>query len=298
MCNIVYVINQNKVIGQLNPKKIPFNQYKETILGYANQTFSTLHAKFLKEIWNDNKHTAKLHKNQCSTNWTTGTYEVYIPTRDSLEYNLRHYRIAIQILPEISNNSKHEEAYKLCQKQLEPLGDIDSELNIIIAPRQDKYGLVRGFKHRNKPGFFTGIFVNANPEIVWKRVLDMIANFIGKRLDGLMKKLGFEEWIWKWLQKKDSRLLYYIVERFSYVIRQSIFTFFKLHQHLINAMKPVLEEIGDQNIAKRCLRAMENLPDARVEKINRMVEEGLLEFRMNKRFNLSEKELIILRAKS
>ena len=233
--------------------------FTDQILQHANETFSTLHHKFLKEIWGNNTTTNKLHSNQVFTDWQKGIYEVYIPTRDSVDYNLEYSRIAIQILPMISNETKHQEAYKLSNPIKTPLGKIESEFLILIAPRQHHWGLVKGFKHRNKKGYFTGIFVNASPDIIWKRVLDQITNFFEKRLNGLFDSLGFERWVWKWAQNKDISLYYRVLERFSYVIQQSAFTFLRLWQHFIQKMKHVLNEIGIQNIAKQAVKPLLSL---------------------------------------
>jgi hypothetical protein len=240
------------MVSEQNLKNIPFGQFSDQLLSYANQTFSTLHHKFLKEIWGDNKTTNKLHSNQCTTNWQEGTYEVYIPTRDSVENNLQYSRIAIQILPEISESSKYTQAYKLMNHQKEPLGIVESELLVLIGYKQNKPGIVRGFKHRNKPGYFTGVFVSRmrSPELIWKRIIDHIQNFIQKRLDGFMSALGFETWVWKWTQKSLScSTMEHILEHFSHTLRQSMFTFLKLWNHLRDCMKVVLHEIGVNNVA-------------------------------------------------
>ena len=250
--------------------------YTDKILGYANETFSVLHRKFLKQIWGDNNYTAKLRNNQTTTDWQNGTYEVYIPTRDRADYNLSYYRIAIQILPEISEKTKHAEAYKLMKHLKEPAGDVESELLILIAPHQDRWGLVRAFKHINKRGYMTGIFVNKSPEIIWKRILDHIANFIMKRIEGFMHKLGFETWVWRWLINKDSNLLYYnVLERFSFVIRQSILTFFKLYSHLRDFMKLILRDIGLQSSAKKALEPLIGLKQADLMVVFQYIREKL-----------------------
>lgn len=230
-----------------------FGAFTDQLLGYANQTFSVLHHKFLKQIWGDNSTTAKLHHNQCRTDWQKGTYEIFIPTRDDPNMNLRYSRIAIQILPEISNDTKRIEAYRLQQDTEKPLGVLESELLILVAYRQTQVGIIKGFKHDQRKGYFTGIFVSRqrSPELIWKRILDHIINFFQKRLDGLMSSLGFETWVWKWLQKKLScSNMNAILEHFSLTIRQSIFTFLRLWQHLYDQMKLILGEIGVQNVAK------------------------------------------------
>ncbi len=230
-----------------------FGTFTDKILGYANETFSVLHRRFLKEIWGNNSTTAKLHHNQCRTNWQNGTYEVFIPTRDDPNMNLRYSRIAIQILPEISNATKRTEAYRLQQDTEKPLGVVESELLILVAYQQSQVGIVKGFKHQTQPGYFTGVFVSRqrSPELIWKRILDHIVNFIQKRLDGLMRSLGFETWVWKHHQRNNScSNMYAILERFSLSIRQSVFTFMKLYTYFIDRMKMVLHEIGIQNTAK------------------------------------------------
>jgi hypothetical protein len=232
-------------------KRFAIGEYTDKILGYANETFSVLHHKFLKEIWGDNKTTAKLHHNQCRTDWQKGVYEIFIPTRDSVNSNLEYYRIAIQVLPENSDSAKRQQAYRLQQDTERPHGIVESELLILIAPRQDRWGLVRGFKHDQRRGYFTAVFTNRSPEIVWKRVIDHIHNFLRKRLDGLMASLGFETWVWKWLLQKNDNCsnILRIVERFSFSIRQSLETFVKLIQHFIGRMKVILGEIGVLNVA-------------------------------------------------
>lgn len=232
------------------PHSIPFATFTEKILQYANDTFSVLHHKFLKQIWGDNRITAKLHHNQCTTNWQKGVYEIYIPTRDSIHNNLEYYRIAIKIQPYNSNQTKKQEAKEMMRLMQQPLGVVESELIILVAPRQDRWGLVRGFKHLNARGHFTAVITNRSPEICWKRIIDHIHNFLTKRADGLMRSLGFETWLWKWmLHKNQIRSIITILKHFSFSIQQSAETFFKLISHLRDKMKVILEEIGVQNVA-------------------------------------------------
>lgn len=259
-----------------NKKAMPFGEFTDKLLQHSNNTFSTIHHKFLKKIWGDNATTAKLHHNQVYTDWQNGTYECYIPTRDSTEFNLEYLRVAIQIQPLNSNDTKHQDAYKLSVPIKEPHGKIESELLILIAPHQDRWGLVRGFKHRNKPGYFTAVFTNTSPDIIWKRVLDTITNFIQKRLDGLMKALKIEPWIWKWHQQKEHNTLYYsILEHFSYVIRQSVFTFLELYRHFVKQIKAVLGEIGIQNVALTALRVFDGLSYHQLGRVFSEIRAGL-----------------------
>lgn len=258
-------------------KNFALTNFTDQILEHAANTFSVMHNHFLKQIWGNNNITNKLHYNQVTFDPANGRYEVYIPTRDSVTNNLEYMRIAIQILPMVSNDTKHLDAYKLAEPIKQPHGKIESEFLILIAPRQYKWGLVRGFKHRNKPGYFTGVFVNASPDIIWKRVLDQLINFFGKRLDGLFDSLGFERWVWKWLQQKDTNLLYYsrILERFSYVIQQSAFTFLKVWQHFMDKIKLVLKEIGLQNVAKSHVKQLYSMKKPDLQRYFELVKKEL-----------------------
>lgn len=231
----------------------PVDNFSHKILGHAQDTFAVIHERFLKPIWGDNRVTAKLKHNQSTVIWEDDVYEVYIPTFDSPNYNLKYYRIIIKILPEISNKTKREEAIKLTKRIRQPLGEVESELICLVAYKQDKPGIVKGFKHSTQKGYFTGVFVSSqrSPDLIWKRILDHVHNFIMKKLDGLMRALGFETWVWKWLLKKRDNCfnMSSILKRFSLSIRQSVFTFVKLIQHLCDREKQVLEDIGVQNVA-------------------------------------------------
>jgi hypothetical protein len=280
-----------------NHKSFSIQNFTDQILSHANTTFSTMHARFLKKIWGDNTTTKKLHSNQVFTDWQNGTYEAYIPTRDSVDNNLEYSRIAIQILPMVSNEEKYQEAYKLGNPIKLPHGKIESELLILIAPRQHHWGLVKGFKHRNKPGYFTGVFVNASPDIIWKRVLDHITNFFEKRLNGLMDSLKIERWVWKWSQQKENNMLYYrILEHFSYVIRQSAFTFLKLYQHFIQVQKAILNEIGIQSVAKQAIKPLLSLNPRDLQRAFCFIREDLKANLENTAIKFKPEELRLLEA--
>jgi hypothetical protein len=257
-------------------KAIPFGEFTDKILQSANETFSTLHARFLKKIWGDNNQTRKLHHNQVFTDWQNGRYEAYIPTRDNTEFNLSHMRIAIQVQPLNSNDSKHQEAYDLSVPIKEPLGCIESELLILIAPHQDRWGLVKGFKHRNKPGYFTAVFTNKSPEIVWKRVLDHIMNFIGKRMEGFMRSLNIETASWKWtIGKRNDFISNIVLEKYSFVLRQTWLTFKSLYEHFLDCMHAILREIGENNVALHALREFDGLSLAQLGRVFSKIREGL-----------------------
>ena len=259
-----------------NQTRFSFGQYTDRILQLANETFSVLHHKFLKEIWRNNCITHKLHYNQCQTDWQNGVYECYIPTRDTADFSLSHYRIAIKVLDCIDHETKKSEAYKLCEHLKDPLGNIESELLILIAPRQLRYGLVRGFKHRNLPGYFTAVIVNSSPEIVWKRVLCLIINFIEKRLAGFFESLNIPAWIWKWhIKNNHCSTIDTIIERFSYVLRQSFHTFIKLLDHLTRKLNEILKEIGIQNAAKQALRPLLDMKPADLQRVFSIIREEL-----------------------
>lgn len=286
-------MNYNDLDLKKSSQSIPIENFTDKILEYAANTFSVMHVHFLKKIWGDNNVTHKLHGNQITFDPASGRYEVYIPTRDSVDFNLEYSRIAIQILPMVSNEEKHNEAYKLSVPIKEPLGKIESELLILIAPRQHHWGLVKGFKHRNLPGYFTAIFVNKSPEIIWKRVLDQVCNFFKKRLNGLMNSLGFEKASWEWtIGKRNDFISNIVVEKFSYVLRQTFLTLKSLLEHFYDVMRKILCEIGVQNMAKQAIKPLIGLKPDILSRVFTIIREDL---KNNLKFDLTSYEIRVLR---
>lgn len=253
-----------------------YGNFTDEILQHANTTFSTLHARFLKKIWGDNCTTNKLHSNQTYTDWQNGVYEIYIPTRDSVDYNLEFMRVAIQVQHLNSNDSKKQEAYRLAEPIKLPHGKIESELLILIAPHQDRWGLVKGFKHRNKPGYFTAVFTNTSPDIIWKRVMDCVTNFFKKRLDGLMRSLNIADCNWKWtIGKRNDFISNIVIRDYSFPLRQTFLTFKNLIEHLLDGMKVVLGVIGEQNVALQAIHVLKGLSLSQLGRVFTQIRTGL-----------------------
>ncbi len=276
--------NSLKTFSHSHRNQFEFGKYADSILEKANNTFSVIHNKFLKERWGNNRDCAKLRHNQCFTDWENGRYEVYIPTRDNVTKNLSYYRIAIQVQSIVSNENKKQDAEELSHHMKEPLGEVESELLILVAPRQHHWGLVKAFKHRNAPGYFTAIFVNSSPEIVWKRVLCHIANFIEKRLKGLFMSLGLSERLWEYRQNTEGYLLYYsyTLAHFSMTIRQSAHTFLWLFSHLRKCLKQTFKEIGLNNMALEALKPLKQLNIEELTRVFNIIREKLsIELKVN-----------------
>jgi hypothetical protein len=214
-----------------------------------------------------------MSRNYVSTDWQNGQYEVYIPTRESLESNMQFFRIAIKVTSEVDNATARTLAQTLQKPQITPIGIIDSELQVIIAPKLKSRGFIRGFKHTKKPGYLTAVVVSKIPEIAFKRILVLVAKFLEKRLDKLLERLDFQPWQ---LDYRENKTLYYtimrsIIERYSHSIALTIKSFSHVLSWVKGKLRSILHEIGLQNMAKLALRPLEQLSrNDRIEVLERI----------------------------
>lgn len=181
-----------------------FKDYKEEIIGLANQTFSETYEKIFRELYNNNVHNANLPRNYNFSSIQHGEYHAVIPTiltPDGLQYS----NIIIKVLPEITQETAKTEAEKLHKLYLNTVpAKQDSELIVLIALQRHSW--TRGFKHINNPkgGYLTSIFVAGDkhitsPNELWRLLMQkVIIPFYEKRLKlyldsfGLLEKLRAE----------------------------------------------------------------------------------------------------------
>jgi hypothetical protein len=251
-------------------KQIPFGTYTDKILEYANQTFATMYHKVFKQYWHDNKFFAKMNQNYTTTDWQNGTFETYIPTRDQT-HGLSYYRIAIKLVPEIDKQTLHEEAQKLQQPMHSPTGQLDSELQIIISPKLKKWGFLHAFRHVQKKGYLTNVYITRShnqtlpPEVLWVRILRFISEFLNKRILAFLDALKLQPYQW---DHKDMNMLYYIcnnsaiLSRFSHAIRTSIVSMSHTLDVILHRIWSLKDEIGSQTLAKQAIKPLLDLkPD-------------------------------------
>lgn len=79
-----------------------FNDFSDTIIGYANTTFSPLYARVFKRYW-DNEFYARMKHSFFYSNFDFGLFEFYVPTFASPELNMKYSRIAIKVVPELDD---------------------------------------------------------------------------------------------------------------------------------------------------------------------------------------------------
>jgi len=238
-----------------------FGVFTDRILQLSNETFSTLYKNVLKKYWHDGSFMAKMSRNYAHTDWPKGIYEVYIPTRDDPAMNLRYYRIVIKVLPNIDAESAHVESVVQQAPQQTPMGIVDSELIVLVAPHLKRRGFIRGWRHIKHPGYLTAVIVSKIPEIAFKRILTLVANFLEKRIDKLLEKLGFQPWEYDYIKKEE---FYYksvrsIIERYSYVIAVSLKSFSHVLAWVKGKLRSVLHEIGLMNMMRQAFKPLNQL---------------------------------------
>jgi len=238
-----------------------FGVFTDRILQLSNETFSTLYKNVLKQYWHDGRFMAKMSRNYAHTDWPKGIYEVYIPTRDDPAMNLRYYRIVIKVLPNIDAESAHVESVIQQAPQQTPMGIVDSELIVLVAPHLKRRGFIRGWRHIKHPGYLTAVVVSKIPEIAFKRILTLVANFLEKRIDKLLEKLGFQPWEYDYIKKEE---FYYksvrsIIEQYSHLIAVTLRSFSHVLAWVKGKIRSVLHEIGLMNMAQQALRPLRQL---------------------------------------
>jgi len=246
-------------------QKIPYGEYADKILDLANQTFTGMYHSIYKQYWHDNKFLAKMNQCYTTTDRENAVYETYMPTADN-PYGLGFYRIAIKIVPEVNSTTFHQEAEKLRTPLHTPMGQLDSELQIIISPKLSRWGFIRAYKHNKKPGYLSTIYITKTkdkqtgktyttpPEVLWVKIVRAIATFLDIRLTAYLKTLKIQPY-----QKdaKDNNQLYYIcnsvwISRLSHSLRNTLLCLSQSLDHLLHKIWVFKAEIGVQTKAFQC----------------------------------------------
>jgi len=238
------------------------DDFSEKVLQLCNDTFSSMYRYVFKPYWHDGKFMARMARNYCLTDWAQARYEVYVPIREHLDgSNLSYYRVVVKILPEIDRETARAESCRLQRPVLRPMGIIDSELQVLIAPRLKSRGFVRGFRHVQKPGYLTAVIVTKFPEFAMKRLLVLICEFLRKRIRKLFEKLEIQPWQHDYIKEERLHLYYkYIIERFTHNVATTIKCLCHTLDWLLGKLKAVLREIGVQNMVQAALTSLRTLP--------------------------------------
>jgi len=157
--------------------------------------------------------------------WEDCLYEFYVPVAAHPSMNMQYYRIAVKVVPEISQEKARELAVDLMKPRQKPPGIIESESIFIVSPKRN--GWTRGFRHVKLPGHMTCIIVNRNPLEAFKTIKRLIWNFIERRILKLLEKFGIQ------LDCKPNEIWYKKKGSFYYVYYyNNRRTRFKLYRHI------------------------------------------------------------------
>lgn len=248
-----------------------FGSFNDRVIGLSATSFSPMYRRVFEKYWRN----AMFHKMPRAYNYSNyeeGIFEFYLPTFDRLEEGVNYQRIVIKTLPGLDPEIMEEEAKKLRRQRFVchgrgPNGRIDSESIFLVAPRLSPEGLAKwqedkrrervGLKPKKEwvcrakhphPGTMIMPIINRLPESCVKRMLVLLANFLQKRLNALLKTFNLSPST----HFGKQHPLYYIhsiniIETISLTLSNTI----KCISHAINwfrlKIKQIYGEIGRQN---------------------------------------------------
>lgn len=249
---------------------VPYNMYKTRVLEALQTIFSPMYRNVWEQHWN-NCAFATMTCPYYFCDFEDGLYEVYVPTVVGGDNRMRYWRIVVQVYDEVDKETIERNQRVLTNPSIIPVGKVDSETICHLSrstTKEHRYklrclwnqggrrawfkGLLKGFKHSNKRGYFTPIIVYESPDIAVKRLLSLLVNFIRKRIEAFFKKLKLQPWMFsQYLQKKrDEALILILIERYSYTIRSITNSLLDTFDWLKNRLKDIYAEIGRQNVQK------------------------------------------------
>jgi len=244
-------------------KNFSFEQYREKILGIANETFGSAYRYVFKQYWHNNVFTASMARSYNITDWQNGTFETYVPTSEHMSHGLNYYRIVIKVLPEIDWETSRNEAIKLTKPQITPAGYNDSELFILISPKLKKRGFIRAFQHTKKKGYLTTIWIDPQKQVLplWHKILQkIISPFIEKRLRALYESLDMQPYQYDHIElKRHYYILNNIITNFSYSLGLVVKSFSHFLNFLDQKMRYIRGLMGNDYLEKEMLRHIEPL---------------------------------------
>ena len=273
-------------------KELSFGAYTDKILGYANQTFTSMYRGVYKRYWDDGSFFQKMNQCYCTTDAENATYETYIPTADVVGHGLSYYRIVLKLIPEVDNQRFREEVEKLRTPLRQVPGVIDSELIIVLSPKLSKWGFIRAFRHIKKPGYLSSIFITKAfdkktrksylipPQVMWTKLVRFIAEFLNKRILAWLDSLKLQPFQWDY---NASNMLYYIcsnseiLTRFSHSIRTSIVSLSHSLDWLLKKISDIKKEIGAENAAKQAIKPFLGVKVDQWNKVWDNIRKGLQE---------------------
>ena len=254
-------------------KKNSFGLFSNRVIELANHAFSPMYRRVFKKYW-DNSMFARMRRNYVHSDQRNGYYEIYIPTFESMESNMKYYRIAIQVVPELDSDVIRRETHKIRRKRITPVGTVDSELTCIVAQRRsdkarEKEEYFRG-KHRYI-GNMTGYFIHYLPESIIKRILMVVTGFLENRLKALLSSFHLTPQLQR---QHNPDTLYYstitsIIEAISLSLANAVRCISHSFHWLKGKIKHILREVGRQNQMRKAFNKITELKTL-LKEINRV----------------------------
>ena len=256
---------------------VPYGMWQTRVLEILQTVFSPMYKNVWEQNWNTSMF-ANMRRPYIYCDFEDGVYEVYIPTVIDADNKLHYWRIIVKAYDEIDQETVDRNQKSLQTPFVRPMGIIDSETICHLASSttpelQHKLkclwtaggrrawfkGLLRGFKHDRRKGYFTPIVVHESPDIAVKRLLSLIYNFLKKRIVALLKKLKLQTWMFEeYLTKRQTSSLLMLVEKYSVTMHTIVKSFLDSFDWLKVKLKDLYAEIGRQTVQKSKIKPLIN----------------------------------------
>jgi hypothetical protein len=264
--------------------KVPFGVWRTRTLEILQTVFTPMYRRVFESNWNNSMY-ATMVKPYYYCDFEQGIYEVYIPTTIDAFNRMHYWRIAVKVYDKIDKDLVEANQHNLETPYVRPLGVIDSETVCHLARTQtNSYrnalrelykqggrkawfkGLLRGFKHKQKKGYFSPIIVHESPDIAVKRLLSLIYNFMKTRFKAFLKKLKLQPWMYEeMLEKRNLKSLLILVKDFSLTICTITKSLYGSFDWIRMKLKDLYAEIGRQTVQKSKIRPL-------IEEIRQIVD--------------------------
>lgn len=266
----LYQVEQSK---ELPP--VPFELWQQRALEIIQTVFSPMYRHVWEPCWN-NSTFAYARRSYYYCDFVDGAYEIYVPIALDGENIMHYWRIVIKVYKEIDREKMEKNQSALKTPYIRPVGIVDSESVCHLAMTTTNElkqklaslwkaggrkawfkGLLKGFRHEPKKGYFTIIIVQDSPDIAVKRLLSLLLKFLYKRITGFLKKLKLQPWMFmEHLHKRHNKTLITLIERYSSTIRNIMTSLLDTFDWLRMKLKDLYAEIGRQNVQKTKIKPL------------------------------------------
>jgi len=85
------------------PGEAFYGDYQQRVLNLFANCEAVMYPRVFKKHW-DNDLFARMRRNYYKTDWENATCEVYIPTFEDMESNMKYYRIIVKVQPKLDRD--------------------------------------------------------------------------------------------------------------------------------------------------------------------------------------------------